>query len=104
MPLPAALWRIGLAMGIPKDSPDVSAVRDAAANTRDLILDVYFKEFRSILCKDIQRKYFGKAWNLADDEMAHEFLSITKGCIIPDAVNTVVKCILDENEKGHIKT
>jgi hypothetical protein len=96
----SSVMSLGLALGISKDSSDVTASRQAASTIRNKILEVYFNKYHSILCKDIQRKYFGKAWDLADDEMAHEFLGITKGCIISEAANLAVKCILDEIEKG----
>ncbi len=79
----------------------VSGLRRSAFIARELILNEYFKDYRSILCKDIQRKYFKKAWDLTDDKTAHEFLGITNGCIILDAIKLAVNCILDENEKGN---
>jgi hypothetical protein len=96
----SSVMSLGLALGIPKDSSDVTASRQAASTVRNIILEGYFNKYHSILCKDIQRKYFGKAWDLTDNKMAHEFLGITKGCIISEAVNLAVKCILDEIEKG----
>lgn len=99
----SSIMALGFAIGVPRDNADVSASRQAAATVRDLILDKYFKEYHSILCKDIQRKYFGKAWNLADDEMAHEFLGITNGCIIMDTSKLAVKCILEEYKRGQGK-
>jgi len=94
---------IGMALGTPRVAGDVSAVRKAGATIRNTLLDKYYKEYGSILCKDVQRKYFGKAWNLADDEMAHEFLGITKGCIIMQAARWATEIILDEYEKGNMK-
>lgn len=94
-----AVMALGLAMGQNQDDTDVTAVRRSAVTARELILDVFFDKYRSILCKDIQRKYFKKAWDLTDDEMAHEFLGVTNGCIIMDAVNLAVNCILDGNER-----
>lgn len=99
----SSVMALGLALGVSKDSADVSTARQAAATIRDLLLDVYFREYHSILCKDIQRKHFGKAWDLMDDKMAHEFLSITNGCIIIEAAKLAVKCILDEHERGNVK-
>lgn len=99
----SSIMALGLASGTSKDSSDVAASRQAAATIRNKVLEVYFDKYRSILYKDIQRKYFGKAWDLADDEMAHEFLGITNGCIIAEAVNLTVKCILEEIEKGNVK-
>lgn len=96
----SSIMTFGLASGTSKDSSDVAATRQAAEIIRNKILEVYLNKYHSILCKDIQRKYFGKAWNLADNEMAHEFLGITKGCIISEAASLAVKCILDEIERG----
>jgi len=90
---------MGLAFGVPIDSADVSAARQAAATVRDTLLAKYYKEYGSILCKDVQRKYFGKAWNLTDDEMAHEFLGITHGCTIMQTAEWATGIILDELEK-----
>ena len=99
----SSVMAFGLALGISKDSSDVAATRQAAEIIRNKILQVYFEKYRSILCKDIQRKYFGKTWNLADDEMAHEFLGITRGCIIMQAAKWATECILDEYERGNVK-
>jgi hypothetical protein len=94
---------LGLALGVSRDSADVAAARYAAASIRDSLLEKCHREYRSILCKDIQRKYFGKAWDLTDDEMAHEFLGLTRGCVIMQTAKWAVECILDEFEKGNVK-
>jgi hypothetical protein len=90
---------LGLAMGVPIDSADVEAARQAAATVRDTLLKKYFRKYGSILCKDVQRKFFGKAWDLTDDEMAHEFLGITRGCAIIETAQWTTGIILDELEK-----
>jgi hypothetical protein len=95
----SSVMAIGLALGVPMDSADVTAARQAAAIVRDTLLAKYYKEYGSILCKDVQRKYFGKAWNLTDDEMAHEFLGITHGCTIIQTAEWTTGIILDELEK-----
>jgi len=94
---------LGLALGVSRDSADVAAARYAAASIKDSLLEKCYREYRSILCKDIQRKYFGKAWDLTDDDMAHEFLGITRGCVIMQTAKWTVECILDEFEKGNVK-
>ena len=99
----SGVMALGLAMGVSKDNPDIAATRNAAATIRNSFLEKIFREYHSILCKDVQRKYFGKAWNLADDEMAHEFLGITRGCIIMDTAKLAAKHILDEYERGNAK-
>jgi hypothetical protein len=93
---------IGLALGVSMDSADVSAARQAAATVRNTLLAKYYQEYGSILCKDVQRKYFGKAWNLTDDEMAHEFLGITQGCTIMQTAQWATGIIIDELEKKKI--
>lgn len=98
-----AAMALGLAMGVSRDSADVAAARHAAATIRDSLLENCYLEYRSILCKDIQRKYFGKAWNLADDKMAHEFLGITRGCIIVHTAKLATRCLLDGYEKENVK-
>jgi hypothetical protein len=90
---------LGLALGMPMDCADVDAAHRAAATIRDTLLKKYFKKYGSILCKDVQRKYFGKAWNLADDEMTREFLGITRGCTIIETAALTTGIILDELEK-----
>ena len=90
---------IGLALGVPMGSTDVSTVHQAAATIRDTLLAKYYKEYGSILCKDVQRKYFGKAWNLVDDEMTREFLGITRGCTIMQTAVCTTEIILNELEK-----
>jgi hypothetical protein len=87
---------IGLALGAPIDSQDVNAVRRTAAIAHNTLLKKYFNKYGSILCKDVQRKYFGKAWNLVDDEMAHEFLGITRGCTIIQTAGWTAEIILNE--------
>ncbi len=88
---------IGLALGISRD--DISSVRKGAATVRDAILEKYYNEYKSILCKDIQRKRYGKAWDLTSDDMAHEFLGLSGGCTIMETAKLAVQCILEELEK-----
>ena len=64
---------IGLALGIPREVQDVELLGAACATVRNTILDKYYREYRSILCKDVQRKFFGKAWDLTNKEMDQEF-------------------------------
>jgi hypothetical protein len=99
----SGVMALGLALGVSRDSADVAAARYAASSIRDSLLAKCHHEYCSILCKDIQRKYFGKAWDLTDDEMAHEFLGITRGCVIMQTAKWAVECILDEYEKGNAK-
>jgi hypothetical protein len=101
--LASGVMALGRALGVSRDSADIAAARHAAATIRDSLLEKCYSEYRSILCKDIQRKYFGKAWDLTSDEMAHEFLGITGGCIITQTAKLATECILDEFEKGNVK-
>jgi hypothetical protein len=66
-------------------------------------VDKYYREYRSLLCKDVQRKFFGKAWDLTSDEMSREFLGITHGCTIMQTAKWVTEIILDEFEKGNVR-
>jgi len=52
---------IGLALGIPRDRQDIKFLGAACATVRDTIVDKYYREYGSILCKDVQRRFFGKA-------------------------------------------
>lgn len=99
----SSVLAIGLALGIPREGQHVSLLRTACATIRDTILDKYYQEYRSILCKDVQRKYFGKAWDLTSDKMSLEFLGITKGCTIMQTAKWATEIILDEFEKGNVK-
>ena len=94
---------IGLALGIPREGQDVSLLRAGCATVRNTILDKYYREYGSILCKDVQRKFFGKAWDLTSDEMSHEFLGITHGCTIMQTARWTTEIILDEFEKGNVR-
>ncbi|TET16623.1 MAG: C_GCAxxG_C_C family protein [Dehalococcoidia bacterium] len=99
----SSVLAIGLALGIPREGQGDRTLRRACATVRDTILDKYYQEYRSILCKDVQRKFFGKAWDLTSDKMSLEFLIITKGCTIMQTVKWATEIILDEFEKGNVK-
>lgn len=94
---------MGIALGITREAQDVSALRKGCAIIRNTILDRYYKEYNSLLCKDVQRKYFGKAWDLTDDEMSHEFLGVTHGCTIMQTAMWATEIVLDEFEKGNLR-
>ena len=99
----SSVLAIGMALGIPREGQDDSLLRKGCATVRDTILDKYYQEYRSILCKDVQRKFFGKAWDLTSDEMSHEFLGVTHGCTIMQTAMWATEIILDEYEKGNVK-
>ena len=99
----SSVMAIGLALGIPQETEDVGATHRAGVNIQKTLLAKYYREYNSILCKDVQRKYFGKAWDLTSDEMTQEFLSITDGCTIRQTAMWTTEIILDEFEKGNLR-
>lgn len=94
---------IGLALGIQRESNDKSLFRQSCATVRNALLTKYYQKYNSLLCKDVQRKFFGKAWDLTRDDMDAEFLGITKGCVIMEGAMWATEIILDEFEKGNVK-
>jgi hypothetical protein len=94
---------IGLALGIQREGQDVEVLGAACATVRDTIVDKYYREYRSILCKDVQRKFFGKAWDLTNKEMDKEFRGLTRGCTIMQTAKWATEIILDEFKKGNVK-
>jgi hypothetical protein len=94
---------IGLALGLQRETINESLFRQSCTLVRDGLLDKYCRKYNSLLCKDIQRKFFGKAWDLTRDEMSAEFLGISKGCIIMEGAMWATEVILDEFEKGNVK-
>jgi hypothetical protein len=98
----SSVMALGLALGVPRKGQDETRLRVACTAVRNTILDRYYKEYGSILCKDVQRKFFGKAWDLTRDDMSHEFLGITRGCTIMQTAKWAIEIILDEFEKGAV--
>jgi hypothetical protein len=94
---------IGLALGIRQETQNESLFRQSCATVRNALLDKYYHKYNSLLCKDIQRKYFGKAWDLTRDDMSQEFLGISKGCVIMEGAMWATEVILNEFEKGNVK-
>ena len=94
---------IGLALGIPQEGADMGAERRAGTTIRDTLLAKYYQKYNSILCKDVQRKKFGIAWDLTIDEMTQEFISMADGCTIRETAMLATEIILDEFEKGNVK-
>jgi hypothetical protein len=99
----AGTLAIGLALGLRRESINESVFRQSCAVIRDELLDRYYQKYRSLLCKDIQRKFFGKAWDLTRDDMSAEFLGVSKGCVITEGATWATGVILDEFEKGNVK-
>lgn len=94
---------IGLALGIQPENQDKSLLRQSCAIVRNTLLDKYYREYNSLLCKDVQRRFFGKAWDLTRDDMSQDFLGITQGCTIMQTAMWATEIILDEFEKGNVK-
>lgn len=94
---------LGLALGIQQETFNERSFRENCATVRNTLLNRYYQEYNSILCKDVQRKFFGKAWDLARDDMSIEFLGISRGCTITQTAMWTTEIILDEFEKGNVK-
>ena len=94
---------VGLALGLQQETFHEACFRENCATIRNTLLNRYYREYNSILCKDVQRKFFGKAWDLARDDMSVEFLGITRGCTIMQTAMWTTEIILDEFEKGNVK-
>jgi hypothetical protein len=94
---------VGLALGLRRETFNKDRFRENCATVRNTLLNRYYQEYNSILCKDVQRKFFGKAWDLVRDDMDAEFLGITRGCTIMQTAMWTTEIILDEFEKGNVK-
>jgi hypothetical protein len=94
---------IGLALGIQRATFDEAGFREHCATVRNALLAKYYGKYNSLLCKDIQRRFFGKAWDLTRADTGAEFLGITEGCIIMETAMLATEIILDEFEKGNVK-
>jgi hypothetical protein len=94
---------IGLALGLQQETFDEAGFRESCATVRNTLLNKCYQKYNSLLCKDVQRKFFGKAWDLTRDDMGAEFLGITKGCVIMETVMLATEIIVDEFEKGNVK-
>jgi hypothetical protein len=92
-----------LASGFAFGVSDALESNKVGAVLRDSLLAEFYKRYGSILCKDVMRKYFGKAWDLTSEEMTMEFLSITDGCVIRSTAKWVAGFLVDEYEKGNLK-
>lgn len=97
-----SVMAIGIALGAPLGSQETRDKRIiSSVITRD-IMNRYYQKYGSILCKDVQRKHFGKAWDLTNEEMTREFLSISDGCTIMETVKWATECILTEFDQDNI--
>ena len=89
---------IGMALGLSAgiQGRDSSIIDRGCDVVREMILDRFDEIYRSQLCKDIQRKRFGKSWDFKIPEMSGEYLEMTDGCAIKEGVLWATECILDE--------
>lgn len=94
---------IGLASGLQRETFSEARFRENCATVRNTLLKRVYEKYNSLLCKDVQRKFFGKAWDLARDDTGAEFLAITRGCVIMETAMLTTGIILDEFEKGNVK-
>lgn len=120
--LTAGILAIGLAMGISRQmqEEDSSTRRIGYRAALTGIVDKYYEKYGSLLCKDVQRKRFGKVWDLRIDEMSREFVKtsgvydlndrtpergvcLTPECTIAVAARWAVEHILQEFELGNLK-
>lgn len=99
----SATLAIGLALGLRRETFNEGSFRENCAIVRKAVLDKYYKKYGSILCKDIQRRFFGKAWDLTRADTGAEFLGITKGCVIMETAMLATEIIVDEFERGNVK-
>ncbi len=95
---------IALALGIPREGFSEDSVRSACGVVRASLLEKYYLEYGSIVCKEVQRKFFGKSWDLTREDMSQDFLGITRGCTIIQTAKWTTEIILSEFAKGNLKT
>jgi hypothetical protein len=93
----------GLAYGQSSDMKNPAVADRVGAQVRDYLMTKFYEEYGSILCKDVMRKYFGKAWDLTSREMTEEFLSITDGCVIRKTAKMIAGILVDKYEKDELK-
>jgi len=97
---------IGLALGVqggPGGPLYFIGLNKAFATVRNTLVNKSYQKYNSVLCTAIQKKFFGKAWDLTRDDMNMEFLGITHGCAIMEITMWTAEIILDELEKGNVK-
>jgi hypothetical protein len=91
---------MGLALGTDRDNQNEGRLRQVCATIHDTLLDNFYREYGSIMCRDILNKYFGRVWDLTDDKAGNDFLGITQGCAIMQTVTWTTEIILNESEKS----
>jgi hypothetical protein len=95
----ASIMVFGLALGPTRNNQDEVSLRAVCTTIRNTIMDKFYREYNSILCRDILNKYFGKVWNLTDDKASSDFLQVSRGCAIIQTVTWTTEIILDEFKK-----
>jgi hypothetical protein len=120
--LSAGILAIGLAMGISREmqEDDRSTRRLGYGAAWNGIVDKYYEKYGSLICKDVQRKRFGKVWDLRIHEMSKEFVKtsgvfdikdrtpergvcLTPECTIAVAAKWATGYIVNEFEEGNLK-
>jgi hypothetical protein len=96
----SGMLAMGLAFGFERNSQNEARLRGFCAKIQNSLIDKFHKEYGSILCRDILNKYFGRVWNLMDDEASNDFLQISQGCAIKQTVTWTTEKILEELRKG----
>ena len=99
----ASTMASGFAFEQASDMKDPAVADKVGAQVRDYLLTQFYEEYGSILCKDVMRKYFGKAWNLTSREMTQEFLSITDVCVIRKTAKMIAGILVEKYEKDELK-
>ncbi len=97
----SSILTIGLALGINRGNQNEARVRSVCATIKNTILEKFYGEYKSISCRDIMNIYFGKIWNLTDDDASDDFLKVSHGCAIMQTVGWTTEIILDEFGKGN---
>jgi len=96
---------IGMSLGVSRgvQGKDMSIVGDGLDIVWRYVMDKCDDKYRSQLCKDIQRKHYGKSWDFRIPEMTDEYLKVSDGCAIKEISVWAVEAILDEFDRNNIK-
>jgi hypothetical protein len=92
----SGILAMGLAFGFDRHNQDEARLRSFNARMQTSIIEKFKQEYGSIMCRDILNKYFGRVWNLMDDEASRDFLQVSHGCAIQQAVTWTTEIILEE--------
>jgi hypothetical protein len=93
----------GFAFGLSCNMKDPVTGNKAGVQVRDTLMDRFQREYGSVLCKDVMRKYFGKAWDLTSSKMTEEFLGITDGCVIRSTAKYISGVLVDKYLNGELE-